>query len=601
MILRPSLLPLTRPRGGGGQIVVRGIGQGMRIAVQGFDTANIRASTYRARRYANVAFRYYRVVIPVYYPAGSSPIMDTLFTGASAVLRFQHGLEYPFTPALTGLAPRRPTTFTGATYVQYDNATWDGSTGYLISDRMDAGQVVPKGAFWGCWTTTELPVSAANAIPCHKNTSSYLNRYEGSISSANSQIAGYGGASDAALTATNITAASASQSGASRYFGPAMYLVETNGTSRHVVTIGDSLAYGVGEGVTGSGGYGDAQGSALGNAGYISRGLYEVAGVDEVNLARGSDGDKFLKTPANWRYRREGLILANPTHVVAENIHNDVSAGFSGATGIGVPVPSWAAGTTYAKWDPVVRATAGGTYIATQGGISSATGPTGTGTSIDGTVTWAYVTGNGGAGTSNTGYVALAASVGDQIRTAVPAAKLIRALVTPDAKSTRSVTSLTSSGTTVTATVASTADLATGQPIVISGATPTTYNGTYAITVVDGTTFTYTAGSAPASSPAMGTVAYSNQFANAAGQTVNTGFAPSSYRGFLNPRIKALDPLLGITGYIDPNPYLENNPSGQDGLWASDGTPNRYVWDGTHPNSGGHAAAAAAVTPVLFG
>lgn len=427
MILRPSLLPLTRPKGGGAT-VVRGIGQGMRIAVQGFDTSNVRSSTYRARRYANVAFRRYRVVIPVYYPAGTNPIMDTLFSGASAVLRFQHGLEYPFTAALTGIAPRKATTFAAANYVQYDNATWDGSTGYVISDLMDAGQTIPKGAFWGCWTTIELPASAANAIPYQKNTSSYLNRYEGSVVSTGSQIAAYGGASDVALAAASVTAVPSAQTGTSRYFGPAMYLVETDGASKHVATIGDSIAYLVGEGVAGSGSYGDAQGSALGNGGYISRGLYEVAGVDEVNFARGSDGNKYLLTPANWRYRREGLVLANPTHVINQNVHNDISAGAG-------TILTWAAGTAYAKSDVVLKNGAG-IYIATVAGTSGATGPTGTGT-IDGTVTWMQIfNSTGGALQAPAKVIGLEAKVADQIKALLPGIPLITALCTPDASST---------------------------------------------------------------------------------------------------------------------------------------------------------------------
>jgi hypothetical protein len=48
------------------------------------------------------------------------------------------------------------------------------------------------------------------------------------------------------------------------------------------------------------------------------------------------------------------------------------------------------------------------------------------------------------------------------------------------------------SGSTATAVTTTAHNLATGNKIVVSGATPSGYNGTYVITVVDSTTFTYT-------------------------------------------------------------------------------------------------------------
>ena len=55
----------------------------------------------------------------------------------------------------------------------------------------------------------------------------------------------------------------------------------------------------------------------------------------------------------------------------------------------------------------------------------------------------------------------------------------------------KSVTSLTSTGTTATATVASTSGYAVGDTIVIAGATPLEYNGNFFITAVTGTTVNY--------------------------------------------------------------------------------------------------------------
>lgn len=54
------------------------------------------------------------------------------------------------------------------------------------------------------------------------------------------------------------------------------------------------------------------------------------------------------------------------------------------------------------------------------------------------------------------------------------------------------ITSITRSGSTATATVASTATLYTGQTVLIYGAVQTAYNGVFNITVANGTTFTFT-------------------------------------------------------------------------------------------------------------
>lgn len=72
-----------------------------------------------------------------------------------------------------------------------------------------------------------------------------------------------------------------------------------------------------------------------------------------------------------------------------------------------------------------------------------------------------------------------------------------------------SVVSLTATGTTVTATLASAHGMTVGSFITIVGANQTQYNGTFAITeVVNSTTVKYTAGSTPSASPATGTMKF---------------------------------------------------------------------------------------------
>lgn len=62
----------------------------------------------------------------------------------------------------------------------------------------------------------------------------------------------------------------------------------------------------------------------------------------------------------------------------------------------------------------------------------------------------------------------------------------------------RSISSITFSTTTATLTTATAHGLSTGDTVVVTGASPSQYNGTYSITVTGTTTFTYTMASAPA-------------------------------------------------------------------------------------------------------
>ena len=71
--------------------------------------------------------------------------------------------------------------------------------------------------------------------------------------------------------------------------------------------------------------------------------------------------------------------------------------------------------------------------------------------------------------------------------------------------SAQSISTLTRSGTTATATTAAAHGYITGATVVIAGAAETDYNGNYAITVTGTTTFTYTVANSP-TTPATGTI-----------------------------------------------------------------------------------------------
>lgn len=69
----------------------------------------------------------------------------------------------------------------------------------------------------------------------------------------------------------------------------------------------------------------------------------------------------------------------------------------------------------------------------------------------------------------------------------------------------RPISSLTSTGTTATVVTAASHGFATNDIATISGASQVEYNGSFAVTVVNATTFTYTTNGTPSASPATGT------------------------------------------------------------------------------------------------
>ncbi len=92
---------------------------------------------------------------------------------------------------------------------------------------------------------------------------------------------------------------------------------------------------------------------------------------------------------------------------------------------------------------------------------------------------------------------------------------------------TASVTGITRSGSTATATIATNSTLVTGDYITISGANETDYNVTAQITVLSSTQFTYAVSNSP-TTPATGTILYKKAAAGWA--TAFTGTNKRAYR-----------------------------------------------------------------------
>ncbi|MGH2669778.1 MAG: DUF4397 domain-containing protein, partial [bacterium] len=69
----------------------------------------------------------------------------------------------------------------------------------------------------------------------------------------------------------------------------------------------------------------------------------------------------------------------------------------------------------------------------------------------------------------------------------------------------RAISTLTSTGTTATVVTAASHGFVTNDIVTINGASQAEYNGSFAVTVVNATTFTYTTNGTPAATPATGT------------------------------------------------------------------------------------------------
>lgn len=523
--------------GGGASSVYRASGTGLRADNVLISTGAAQwASSVRSRHYAPWAFDKIKIAIPLWYFTGAA--VETLIPEA---YDFQCAFEYPFVQSLTGLAPRNPFLFSGIETYSHNGV--EPPLAYAVTDELMVGQTVPAFTAFGLHTTHECVAGRSGGVTnkliiSGLGNSSFINRYEGGVNATTSLIG-----SNQAKSGTSYGAFTSAQSGVSFPLIPCMILIPHPTNAECWVVIGNSIEAGVGEGAGASGSYGDVRGDQYGNAGWASRWLHGK-GKSYVNFSKGSDGDKYRSLTGAMKYRLQGIALANPTHIMPGNPHNDLAGGVTAVTG-------WAATTGYSQYAVKL---AGGSryYMARNTGTSGATAPTGTGTGIvDGSMIWDYIGTrvNGAQSDLAAAIVGLAMKVVDQMRAVAPSAKILPATCTPDAASTVSVTSLTSAGTTTcTATIAATSLLTEGQNVTIAGATPSAYNGTYAIHIVDATTFTYTSGSIPGSSPATGAITADTKFTSTAAQTPTSNFGvANSARTWIN----AFNRLPANAGFYD--------------------------------------------------
>lgn len=88
-----------------------------------------------------------------------------------------------------------------------------------------------------------------------------------------------------------------------------------------------------------------------------------------------------------------------------------------------------------------------------------------------------------------------------------------------------------------------------------------------------------------------------DSFATTANQTPKMGATKEAIRTSYNDWIRTTPAPL--TGYFETADLVES--ARNSGLWAADGTPNRYTSDGLHPNANGNTALAAAIDRSRFG
>lgn len=449
--------------GGGGTKLFRALGQGMSTDLVGYVSANTAGRTAWKRFWSPVPFQRYRIIYAKGFTAlASSPTRtldivigspaDTGGAGAAArsVLRVGTAISRDLPTALTGIPEREQlVTFGGANYWTHDYSTFPGSpvgSDYFVaSDIMTLASPIPAGPF-AIWNTVEGDAAAANLLPCTQYGSSFIDRKEGYINHATSQLAG--GATPM-MDATNITAWTAVRAGEVSMFTPVAIEIEVAATIPYVTLFGDSTYVRYGEGGVGSEEFGDQAGDINGNVGWPQRKLATQGGVIWNNLSRGGERYNYLidASPAwvghsNWliraallkRFHGVGASDMGAGVILAGNGLNDF---LNDSISIGTRSNSAAIVKGAARrW---TSASVARNYYALNSGTTGASTPLHNSTVVDGTVTWKQV---GVADATPDRFMANMESTWAYWRELVPNIKIYAATIMFEATSTDGFSSL---------------------------------------------------------------------------------------------------------------------------------------------------------------
>jgi len=190
----------------------------------------------------------------------------------------------------------------------------------------------------------------------------------------------------------------------------------------------------------------------------------------------------------------------------------------------------------------------------------------------------------------------------NDFRTVSGVEKIVRTKLLPGTYDGIRITALSNVGTTVTATVPSTANLVNGATyfITVSGGTNwAPASNSAAITVLNGTQFSYTAAGTPTGTPSTmpnSTTRIRDDFRSLC-QEIKTGWGSGEARDQLHTLlttalssgvIDAFPDTLTPVAYANDNHFWGFNGTGGNGS----GTANLTTDDGVHPSSNGQTLAA---------
>ncbi|USI72471.1 SGNH/GDSL hydrolase family protein [Sphingomonas morindae] len=566
------------PAAGAG-LAWRGNGQGFRVAVQGFNSARLRAITWRMRQFNQQPFRRCRVVIALTHPADTrfsgfiagdtltvtAMTSGTLNPGAiiagrgvatgtallrqiggtpGGVGRYQVNLAqqagsaagplalagpiadsfYPYAMRFQTAVEPRWTAATSGIPGDRPLVTWHGQDSFAYDpahwDRRQ-GYAVSDPVDFGRVVPANTPYGIWHTVELPApaaNQIPYTKNASAFLDRQEGVIPSPGEGQIAARVAARATSVQPwprAQNGAAGPFTPAFLLCAVPAAAPAVGVLGDSIGYMVGEGGAGSGNAGDAEGSARGNGGFIERGLVEHAHLNEA-VNLSRGSDKAAFFVTPPENGRYRLQGLKLANPTAVI----VELGHNDLAGGTLFLP-WSAATRYPAG---ILVAAGSTlYRVEQAGQSGARPPAGgsPGQVVRDAGLVLRVVAQGASDTPHRSALATFANLAEinhAVHAALGPVPIVQTLVTPDA--------LSGSG-----------------------------------------------------------------FATLAAQHARPGWqGPGAARTLLNQALQALPASLGARHVLDPRPAIE----AEGAVWRAGAS-----MDGVHPNSQGHAAVAALVTPAL--
>lgn len=268
----------------------------------------------RTRHVLPVPFRRIRLVLPTF---NVRTLADVDFPHPA---EFSAAIEYPYQPSLTELSPRRR--------LRFGEAGRDGPVGRydprsgpfpaLVTEEFDLGEIVPAGTALGSWVSMELSAHRSlgrSVLPVSTVVgSSLFPSFEATVSGQSSLID-----EDWCRAAANIDGTTL---GPTEAYVP-LIMVDCGPQTRSMLVLGDSIAFGVNEGIGGTGSLGDLRGDANGNRGWVDRWLMREH-VCFTNFSRASQQLANMAEPEKTHRQRALAAMLDPTDLLIALGTNDI-------------------------------------------------------------------------------------------------------------------------------------------------------------------------------------------------------------------------------------------------------------------------------------